>query len=482
MTNPDSAPSADHEGPLCGLERFTLTIQFLIMGTVVLLVGMMAIGVWVTKEIKDGVTRNTAAATALYMDSFIAPRVQELALTNRLSPDTQRRLDGILQDNELGRRIVSFKIWKEGGLIAYSSHPSIIGKTFPVTPELRKAWSGEVSADFDHLGDEEDAAERARNQPLLEMYSPIRELDTGRIIAVAEFYETADELERNLFVANLKSWLVVGGATLLMLGALSSIVVRGSRTIERQRTQLQARISELSTLLTQNEELRRRLQASSNRVAEINERYLRRIGADLHDGPAQLIGFALLRLDSLRSALREQFPERKNSNEVDIIYDALHEAMGDIRELSAGLTLAKLEEMSPLAVLEEIVSAHEKRTKTTVNTKIESMPETLPLPMKILVFRFVQEALNNACRHGHGIKQNVTCRIDGGELELEVSDGGPGFQPETATGKDGGLGLIGLRERIESLGATLQVQSTPGNGTRLTMRCRVRGKRVLNGK
>ena len=467
-SSPDEQTSEDN-----GAQRYTLTTQFLIAGSVVLLMGMIAIGTWVTKEIEDGVTRNTAAATALYMESFIAPRVQELADRKRVTPATQSILDNIFKESELGRRIVSFKIWKEDGLIAYSSHPEIIGTTYPVTDELTRSWKGEVTAEFGGLDDEEDELERQRGGSLLEIYSPIREINTGRIIAVAEFYESANELEENLFRANVKSWLVVAGATILMMMALSGIVVRGSRTIERQRTQLQARVEELSSLLDQNRELRRRLQISSNRVAEINERYLRRIGADLHDGPAQLISFALLRLDSLRSALRKDNPDSKDSDEFVAIHDALHEAMGEIRELSAGLTLAKLEEMSPLMVLKEIVGAHEKRTETTVSLNVDAVPEELPLPLKISVFRFVQEALNNAFRHGEGIDQMVNCRFDGQQLELEVADGGPGFEPEKTNGQDSGLGLIGLRERIESLGATLQINSKPGEGTNLTMRCHV---------
>lgn len=193
-TESNPARPADQANQLIGLQRFTLTTQFLITGSVVLLMGMLAIGYWVTKAIEEGVTSNTAAATALYMESFVAPRVQELARVKRVSPETQRVLDNIFEDSELGRRIVSFKIWKEGGLIAYSSHPSIIGKSFPITDELTRSWAGEVTAEFGGLGDEEDAAERARGQPLLEIYSPIRETHTGRIIAVAEFYETAAAL------------------------------------------------------------------------------------------------------------------------------------------------------------------------------------------------------------------------------------------------------------------------------------------------
>ena len=86
-----------------------------------------------------------------------------------------------------------------GGLIAYSSHKEIIGTTYATTSNLERAWAGEVTAEFDTLEDDEDAQERAAGVPLLEMYSPIRETGTGRIIAVAEFYETAEALKSNLF-------------------------------------------------------------------------------------------------------------------------------------------------------------------------------------------------------------------------------------------------------------------------------------------
>jgi len=453
--------------------RFTLAAQFLIAGSIILFTGMIIIGIWVTSQIEDGVTRNSAASTALYMESVVAPRVQELAFSNKLSPMAQMELDKLLRESELGRRIVSFKIWKEGGLIAYSSRPSIIGKTFPVTPHLRGAWHGEVTAEFDKLEDEEDALERAGNKPLLEMYSPIRERETGRIIAVAEFYEMAETLKESLFQARLQSWMVVAATTCVMLLALSGIVLRGSRTIERQRAMLQRRVEDLSNLLRQNEELRGRLQASSNRFSEINERYLRRFGADLHDGPAQLIGFALLRLDSLKAALKKQAPDHEESREIEAIYDALREAMREIREVCAGLTLANLEEMSPLAVLKEIVGMHEKRTATSVKLSIQSIPGSLPLPIKISMFRFVQEGLNNAFRHAEGAGQNVICRLDGRELELEVSDGGRGFNADMTRDEENGLGLIGLRERIESLGGTLQIFSAIGSGTRLVMRCAI---------
>jgi signal transduction histidine kinase len=370
---------------------------------------------------------------------------------------------------------VSFKIWKKAGLIAYSSHSHIIGTTYPVTEELKNAWSGKVVAKFDNLGDKEDELERAAGRPLLEIYSPIREPQTGKIIAVAEFYETADALVKILDQAKVTSWFVVAGATLIMMLTLSGIVMRGSRTIEKQRRQLESKVEDLSVLLSQNEELRDRLQEISGRVAELNERNLGQFGASLHDGPAQLIGYSLLLLDPLRTAFKNGSPGRKEPQEISSIERALGDAMKEIRELSAGLTLAKLEEMSPLKVLSEIVRAHEKWTETEVLLSVDSVPDALPLSQKISVFRFVQESLNNAYLRDGGVKQTVHCQFEGHYLEVKVSDGNPGASQAAVayTKDDRELGLTELRDRIESLGATLQVASIPGKGRHLTMRCRV---------
>ena len=91
----------------------------------------------------------------------------------------------------------------------------------------------------------------------------------------------------------------------------------------------------------------------------------------------------------------------------------------------------------------------------------------LPLPMTICLYRFAQEALNNAFRHAGGEGQSLSARYDGVTIAVEVSDAGPGFAvDQTATG-DERLGLAGLRYRVDSLGGTLQIDSQSGHGTRL---------------
>lgn len=455
--------------------RLSLAAQFVLAGSLVLLVGMIVMGIWVTSQIEEGVRRNTAASTALYLTSFVEPLVQELGYRDILSPENQNELDNLRDGTALGRRIVSFKIWKEGGLIAYSSHKAIIGKVFGTTQNLERAWDGNVMAEFDTLDTEEDAYERSAGIPLLEIYSPIREIGTGRIIAVAEFYEMAEALKSNLFWVNLKSWLVVGSVTLAMLGLLSGIVLRGSLTIDRQRFALESRIGELSALLAQNEELRSRVQRASRRTAEINEQYLRRIGADLHDGPAQLLALAALRLDVLTPNLAGSSSSPScGRTDIDIVRESLADALTDIRAISTGLTLPELEDLSPAKLLGNVANAHERRTKTTVEVDIQSVPDDLDKSMKICLYRFVQETLSNAFRHAGGVGQRLTCRVDGEALEVVVSDTGPGFDPSMRTEGSYGLGLPGLRERIESIGGSLLVDSAPGEGSRLILRCSIK--------
>ena len=470
MVTPDLEQSVDRQDSISGWKGLSLLSQFALMGAVVLVIGMAVIGFWVTDQIKGGVTRNTATSTALFMRSFIEPVVQDLAHRDVIDPETRELLDELLSATEISRRIVSFKIWKEDGLVVYSSKHDIIGQKFPETDNLREAWRGQVTAEFDSLEDEEDALERAAGIPLLEMYSPVRQNRTGRIVAVAEFYEQAEDLHNNLFRSVLTSWLVVGTVTLLMFGALSGIVMRGSHTIDRQRKALEQQVSNLSLLLQQNEELRIGLQRASRRTTEISERFLRRISADLHDGPAQLLAFALLRIDSLRRQLPRQ-KDHTGQDDIDLLRSSMADALEDVRAICNGLTLPELNQLSPPHLIRSVAEVHERRTGSKVEVLIESAPETLSQPYKICVYRFVQETLNNAFRYAGGQDQKVTLRYTHPTLEVEVSDQGGGFKDASQTNNDHGLGLPGLRERIESLGGSMEIKSTAGEGTRVIMYC-----------
>ena len=441
----------------------SLAWQFVIAGGIGLLAVMLVVGLWVTSQIRDGVMHNSAATTALYVDSVIAPLLPDMRKSQELDDTVKRALDETLGQGALGKRLVSFKLWRRDGTILYSKDASLIGRQIKPNANLIAAFSGNVMVKYNTLEDEEDDKERSIGVPLLEIYNPVREPWSGEVVAVTEFYELSGDFEESLNSALRWTWLVVATATAAALALLSGIVFRGSRTIVTQQAALEAKVSELQTALAQNSSLRQRVQRASRRATAINERYLRRIGADLHDGPAQLVALAALRMDSpvlvdpaTSNTLREA--------EIAGIHKTLGEAMREIRGICNGLVLPQIETQAVADILRLAVTEHERRTSTKV---LLTLPERLPelgTSEKISIYRFVQEGLNNAFRHGKGKGQQVRATTKGGKLLVEVMDTGPGFDPARSEG----LGLAGLRERIESIGGQFETLSGP-EGTRLVI-------------
>jgi signal transduction histidine kinase len=441
----------------------SLAWQFVIAGGIGLLAVMLVVGLWVTSQIRDGVMHNSAATTALYVDSVIAPLLPDMRKSQELDDTVKRALDETLGQGALGKRLVSFKLWRRDGTILYSKDADLIGRQIKPNANLIAAFAGNIMVKFNRLEDEEDDKERSMGVPLLEIYNPVREPWSGEVVAVTEFYELSGDFEESLHSALLWTWLVVAAATAAALALLSGIVFRGSRTIVTQQAALEAKVSELQAALAQNSSLRQRVQRASRRATAINERYLRRIGADLHDGPAQLVALAALRMDSpvlvdptTSSSLREA--------EIAGIHKTLGEAMREIRGICNGLVLPQIETHAVADILRLAVAEHERRTDTKV---LLTLPERLPelgTSEKISIYRFVQEGLNNAFRHGKGKDQQVRATTKGGKLLVEVLDTGPGFDPARSEG----LGLAGLRERIESIGGQFETLSGP-EGTRLVI-------------
>ena len=445
------------------LASWSLARQFAVAGGGVMLAAVLVVGSWVSAMIEAGVVRNSASATALYMESVLAPLSQELAEEDRLSEGATRALEEIFNNTPLGERVAAYKIWKPGGLIAAASDPELIGRYFEATQNLREAWGGEVRAEFEDLVDAEDEAQAALGVPLLEIYSPVRELWSGEVIAVAEFYEISDALVADLVMARRMSWLAVAGVLTAIGVLLYAIVLRGSRTIDRQKAELSQRLADLAGLSERNTALRLRVQDAAARTSAMNDQALRRIGADLHDGPAQHLGYAALRLDNLADA---SCPEARQ-REVTGIAQAVQEALRDIRQISRGMSLPDIERRGPCEIAEQVIRAHEARTETSVAFRCaceEAEGAALSAAAKICLYRFVQEGLNNAWNHGDGVDQSVDLTLAGGILCIAVSDRGPG---PGAAGP--GLGLSGLRDRVESLGGRFRLAARPGGGTELAM-------------
>ncbi len=441
------------EKPRSAWSELSLAAQFGLAGGLVMLLAALAVGYFVSGRIEDVVVRNTANATALYMESFIAPLIQDLATADHLAPDNQAAISRLLHNTPLGRRVVNFKIWSREAKVLASSDAAIVGKVFPGSEDIRQAWGGQVVAIFDKLDEIENRDEQALGVPLLQIYAPIRARQSGDVIAIAEFYENAEQLKTDLSKARMTSWLAVFLVMTALGGILFAIVLRGSRIIDRQMV-------DLGEMASRNVSLRLKVQGAAARFSQLNDQGLRRIGADLHDGPAQLMGFAALRLD----ALRREATSAKAQAEIDGIEKAVREAMAEIRNISRGVSLPDIERQAFPDAIQRLVDAHSARTQSEVRVT-NTMPadRDLPVAVKICIGRVVQEGLTNAWRHGGGVAQEVLVVQEEDSLIISVRDGGPGVSGSGVLGLETeaafGLGLAGLAGRVESLGGTLSLRN-----------------------
>ena len=447
----------------------SLARQFLLAGGLVSAAGAVVVAAFVTVLIERAVTHYAGVNTALYVDSVIAPLLPDMRRTTKLEESVAHALDETLAQGALGRQLRVFRLWRPDGLLLYSSEKQYEERHYLLNGGLRAALAGQVVAEFDDLHEDAIKPAQGDGEPLLEIYNPVRQPWSGEVVAVSEFYEVAPDLQASLMRARLLSWSAVVLVTLVFFLSLSAIVLRGSRTIERQRGALRERVGELSRLLAENKLLNRRVRRASQRAAALNESYLRRIGADLHDGPAQLVALAALRLDGAAPRGRGASASARRGA-IDAVRRHLDEALHEIRTICSGLVLPQVEGANLRGLLARAVAAHEQRSGVAVALEMSDAAPALSEAEKTCIYRFVQETLNNGWRHGSGAGLAVRQAFLGDELEIAVTDRGPGFDPEAVP--PGSLGLAGMRERIESLGGRFGIESSR-EGTRVWMTLKV---------
>jgi signal transduction histidine kinase len=449
--------------------RSSLSRQFLLISFPVLLAGMLVIGYLIGKQVEESVVHRMGGVTGLYVDSFVAPHVQSLIDTDDLRAADRAALNALLTKTPLGKRIVAFKIWRPDGRILYSTDASLTGRSFPIGEGLTEALAGRVHSEVSDLSDAENVAESNKWPSLIETYTPIHDaVGLGKVIAVAEFYQRVDEVMHESAAEQRQSWLVVAPTTAVMYLLLFILVRRGSQTIDLQRRELNEQVEQLTALNTQNEQLHDRVRRAAASTTALNETFLRRISADLHDGPCQDLGYALMRFESISElCLKSPGSEEGRLSVVAAlspINSAVESALADLRSISAGLHLPEIDQWTINEIVARAVRDYKSKTGVNVTLIAADINKAASLPVKIALYRLLQESLANGFRHAAGAGQRVEIRYEGSRLLVEISDNGPGFDRHAAL-REGRLGLAGMRERVEVLGGTFDLQSKPDLGT-----------------
>jgi signal transduction histidine kinase len=253
---------------------------------------------------------------------------------------------------------------------------------------------------------------------------------------------------------------VLGVATLLQ-GALVAACERRPR--ETART-VQAAASFVLECLSTFEMAHRAVREANTALRGLNqflEEQTRRISHELHDEAGQLLASVYLALDDVAPDLPPTAAARLRS--VKTLLDRIEE---EVRRLSHDLRPTILDDLGLMAALD--VLAERVSVRTGLWVKVEGQREERLSPaIETVLYRIVQEALNNVSKHAQASGVTVVVRREARRVCCSVRDDGVGFDPGTARSTVTGIGLIGIRERLAPLGGSLSIDAAPGRGTEL---------------
>lgn len=209
--------------------------------------------------------------------------------------------------------------------------------------------------------------------------------------------------------------------------------------------------------------LRKRLRDFGAGALRAAEEVRTRIARDLHDDTAQQVAAHLVRL---RLAERARTDEERDEH-LRLLRQGLEETAEGVRRIARGLRPPELEDAGLLAAFRSVGRRLHETSGLEVDFDVVSVDPYLTPDGRLVLYRIVQEALSNAARHSGSGRARVVVRVSDGMITAEVSDRGRGFHPDATMLKSAGLGLIGMRERAVMVGGRLEVDSQPGQGTRV---------------
>jgi signal transduction histidine kinase len=199
----------------------------------------------------------------------------------------------------------------------------------------------------------------------------------------------------------------------------------------------------------------------SRRLVEIQEGERRHIARELHDEIGQALTGLHLLLEMMNRATTLAQVQSKLGDARQLVYDL----MTQVREMSLDLRPAMLDDLGLLPTLRWYFNRYTTQTGIPVIFKHTAMEQRFAPEIETVVYRLIQEALTNVARYAQ--VEEVTVRIwkDPQTLGMHIEDTGIGFDPEAALATNASSGLAGMHERVGLLGGTLEIESSPGQGT-----------------
>ena len=259
-------------------------------------------------------------------------------------------------------------------------------------------------------------------------------------------------------LARTAAWNVSSavGAPIVVDGRVWGVIITswsGERSPPDDIEERMAQFAQMLDTAIANADTRDQLISSRARLLTAGDEARRRVVRDLHDGAQQRLVHTIVTLKLAQRAFRED-----DGNAESLLGEALEQAQQgnrELRELAHGILPAVLTQGGLRAGVTAVVS------RLDLPVRVDVPAERLPTEIEASAYFIVAEALTNVVKHSHAGRAEVTASREDGMLRIEVRDNGAGgADPD-------GHGLVGIRDRVTTLGGRLEIESPAGGGTRV---------------
>ena len=217
------------------------------------------------------------------------------------------------------------------------------------------------------------------------------------------------------------------------------------------------------------ESSQRQLQTLSRRILNAQETERRRVALELHDDLGQALTAVKINLMSPPSVEGRE-PTVMEAENICIVEDALQQ----VRRIALALRPSMLDDLGLQAALTWLVQSATANRDLVVDLQCQMASDRIAPEIETACFRIVQEALTNIRRHARAKRVEIVLQTDADSLELTVKDDGIGFDLTKRASRQGegfSLGLLGIRERAINVGGDINIETSPGQGCTVRMRC-----------